>query len=104
MENINSLPTIDQGQYSLETNHNNQRVTDLFSQIFPEALVPYQYVFEIIDFLQQTKVNAQVLPQIIRGIHNLVIGTGRGQVIIHVNNETMNVQIREQGEEINTKL
>jgi hypothetical protein len=103
MENI-SLPTIDQGQYDRESNHNDQKAIDIFSQIFPEALVPYQYVFEIIDFLQQTKVNAQVLPQIIRGIHNLVIGTGRGQVIIHVNNETMNVQIREQGEDISTKL
>lgn len=100
---MTSLPTIEQGQYDVERNNNDRIAFEMFSKMFPDTAVPYEYIFELIKFLEQTKVNAQVLPQIVRGIHNLVIGTGKGQVIVHVNTESMNVQVREQGDELNTK-
>ena len=101
---MSSLPTIDQGMYDLESDNNNKIASKMFEQMFPGTLVPYEYLFELIKFLETTKVNAQVLPQIVRGVHNIVIGTGRGQVIVHVQKESMNVQVREQGDDLNTKL
>ena len=100
---MSSLPTIEQGEYEIERSNNDRIASNLFSQLFPDTLVPYEYIFELIKFLEETKVNARVLPQVIRGIHNLVIGTGKGQVIVHVQKELMNVQIREQGDELVTK-
>lgn len=99
-----SLPTIEKGIYDIESDHNNDIASKLFDQMFPNTLVPYEYLFELVKFLETTKVNAQVLPQIVRGVHNIVIGTGRGQVIVHVQKENMNVQVREQGEELTTKI
>ena len=104
MENLNSLPTLEREPYLIESNHNQRKIQELFNKLFPDLLTPPEYVYEILKFLEETQVNARVLPQIIRGIHNLVIGTGRGQVIVHVQKETMNVQIREQEEELKTKI
>lgn len=97
---MQSLPTIEQGNYDIEKSNNDTKISELFSQLFPNSLVPYAYIFEIVSYLEETKVNARIVPEVIRGIHNLVIGTGRGQVIIHIRKDVMNVQTREQGDDI----
>ena len=97
---MSSLPTIELGEYDLERSNNDKKIVELFKQLFPDTPVPYEYIFDLVRFLETTKVNAKVLPEVIRGVHNLIIGTGRGQVIVHVQKETMNVQVREQGEDM----
>jgi uncharacterized membrane protein len=101
---INSLPTLEQGLYDIERSNNDVMAEMLFTQLFPDTQIPYEYIYDLLRFLEQTKVNARVLPQIVRGIHNLIIGTGKGQVIVHVQKELMNVQVREQGEDLSIKL
>lgn len=104
MENMNSLPTLEREPYQVETDNNQRKVQEVFGLLFPDLLVPCEYVYETLKFLEETKINARVLPQVIRGIHNVIIGSGRGQVIVHVQKETMNVQIREQEEDLKTKI
>lgn len=107
---MSSLPTIEMMPYDIERNNNDQKIVCLFKELFPETLVPYEYIFDLVRFLEETRVNARVLPEVIRGIHNLIIGTGNGQVIIHVhtdkvsNDSSMNVQVREQGDELSVKI
>lgn len=74
---------------------NNSKAESLFRVMFPEVDVPYEYVLDLLRFLQETKVNVEILPRVIRGVNNITIGTGKGQVIVHVNKETMNVSVRE---------
>jgi hypothetical protein len=106
---MSSLPTIVDA-YQTERANNDTKVISLFKSLFPETPVPYEYIFDLVRFLEETRVNARVLPEVIRGIHNLVIGTGNGQVIVHVhtdkmsNDSSMNVQIREQGDELSVKI
>ena len=47
-----------------------------------KALDPELYMIKIA--LQETGVNAQILPRIIRSLGNLNVGTGYGQIIIHL--------------------
>lgn len=98
---MNSLPTIDNYNYQLE--QNNKKMEVLFSQMFPGVKVPYEFVFQMLQFLNETNVNAQILPRVIRGVNNILIGTGKGQVIVHVCKETMNVSIRENDDEMKCK-
>ena len=72
----------------------------LLNQLFPNLLVPYDVIFQILSYLEETQINSLILPHVIRGIHNLRIGTGRGQVIIHVQSGVTNVQTRENNEPI----
>jgi hypothetical protein len=97
---MNSLPTIDRLDYYGQLENNNQKMSDLFKGLFPDIEVPYEYLFELADFLAETKVNARILPKVIRGVHNILIGTGKGQVIVHVQGEVMNVSVRETDEDI----
>ena len=119
---MRSLPTIIEYQGQLE--HNNLQAEILLKSIFPGLKVPYEQVVGILQlleaveldpllvpfdvivrtlaYIQETKVNAELLPHVIRGVHNIRIGTGKGQVIIHVDKETSNVQIREQGWSVDT--
>lgn len=100
-----SLPTVQQiDDYYTQLGHNNEKMQQLLEQLFPNAGVPYDAIFQIIDFIRETHVNAQILPRVIRGVHNLNVGTGKGQVIIHVRNESANVEIREQDDDVSTKL
>lgn len=101
---MKSLPTIESGSYENQQTNNDQKITALFNSLFPDSLIPYSYIFELVKYLEETRVNARVLPEVVRGIHNLIIGTGRGQVIVHVQKETMNVQTREQGDNLDTSL
>jgi len=100
---MNSLPTIDQSNYYNQLNNNNTKMDDLFRQMFPDLSVPHEFVFQMLQFLNETKVNARILPRVIRGVNNILIGTGRGQVIVHVCKENMNVSIRETDEEMKSK-
>lgn len=97
---MNDLP---KDSYELEAENNNQKMGDLFAALFPGIEVPYEYLFELAQFLAETRVNARILPRVIRGVHNILIGTGQGQVIVHVQGETMNVSIRETDQEIQSR-
>jgi hypothetical protein len=99
---MSSLPTIELEPYQLERRNNDSKVIELFKSLFPDTPVPYEYIFDLVRFLEETKVNARVLPEVIRGVNNIIIGTGKGQVIVHVSKELMNVQIREQCEDMGT--
>lgn len=102
---MSSLPTIEQEiTYEKEVDNNNAKVNELFNKMFPELTLPRAEIFEILSFLQETKVNAQILPRVIRGVYNLTIGTGKGQVIVHVQGDVVNVQTRETDDEIQTKV
>lgn len=102
MADIKGLSTIQQDfeNYSSQLDHNNDQMDALFNQLFPDLNIPYQDVYQIISFLQETKVNSQIIPKVIRGVHNLIIGTGRGQVIIHIQKDSANIQVRESDEDI----
>ena len=98
---MNGLPTID--PYNYEVENNNAQVSELFTQLFPELHIPHEIIFDLLNYLSETKVNARILPKVIRGVNNILIGTGKGQVIIHVQDEIMNVSIRETDEEIKSR-
>lgn len=91
-------------EYEREAQANNKRVADMFQQMFPGLDMPYEYVYELLQYLSETKVNAQILPRVIRGVNNIVMGTGKGQVIVHVQKEIMNVSIRETDDELQVKV
>lgn len=100
---MNSL-TVDLEDYNTQLTINNQKMETLLKAMFPDLNLPYEDIYQILLFLEQTQVNAEVIPKVIRSIHNIVIGTGKGQVIVHVQGELMNVSMREQDEEVKTKV
>ncbi len=101
---MKALPTIEQDPYILERCTNDKKIAEIFSQLFPDTPVPYEYIFDVVRLLEQTKVNARILPEVIRGIYNLRISDRRGQVIVHVQKELTNVQIRENSETMRTTM
>lgn len=94
------LPTVNPGDYDNQLFNNNEKMQKLLETLFPELRVPYDSVFQIISFLQETQINPGILPRVIRGIYNLNAGTGKGQVIVHVSAGITNVQTREQDENL----
>lgn len=91
---MNSLPTV--ADYQTQLDNNNEQFGRLISSIFPDLdhkLI--MQTFEVVSYLQETKVNYQIIPRIIRGLHNIMIGTGHGQVVAHVQGELVNISVRE---------
>ena len=101
---MNSLPTIEQTPYEMERANNDEKITQIFVQLFPQTQVPYEYIFDIVQMLEQTKVNARILPEVIKGIYNINTNDRRGQVIVHVQKELTNVQIRENSDTMSTMM
>lgn len=99
---MSSLPTIEQEPYMIERSNNDKKIAEIFTQLFPDTPVPYEYIFDVVRLLEQTKVNARILPEVIRGIYNLRVGDHKGQVIVHVQKELTNVQIRENSDPMST--
>lgn len=95
---------VDLEDYNTQLSINNEKMEGLLKAMFPDLLIPYDDVYQILIHLEETGVNPQVLPKVIRNIHNIVIGTGKGQVIVHVQGELTNVSMREQDEELKTKV
>ena len=93
--------TVETISYEEEVSHNNEQIGALFNALFPGLTVPHQVIYETLLFLQETNVNPLVIPKVIRGVHNIMIGTGKGQVIIHVEGDKANVSIRENDVEFN---
>ena len=90
------LPTINPKLYDDQLFNNNERMQGLLETIFPNLLIPYDIVYRIIAYLEETQINGMILPDVIRAIYNLHIGSGEGQVVIHVRSGITNVQLREQ--------
>ncbi len=101
---MRSLPTIEQEPYKLERSNNDAKIAQLFASLFPDTPVPYEYIFDMVRLLEATKVNARILPEVIRGIYNLRTSDHRGQVIIHVQRELTNVQVRENCDTLSTLM
>ena len=99
---MKSLPTIEQDPYTLERTTNDAKISQLFASLFPDTPVPYEYIFDLVRQLEISRVNARILPEVIRGISNLNLSDRRGQVIIHVQKGLTNVQIRENSETMPT--
>ena len=94
----------DLNDYNTQLAINNQKMEGMLKAMFPDMQIPYEDIYQILLFLEETQVNGAVVPKVIRAIHNIVIGTGKGQVIVHVQGDLLNVSIREQDEEIKTKV
>ena len=101
---MKSLSTIEAEPYIFERSTNDAKISELFASLFPETPVPYEFIFDMVRLLESTKVNARILPEVIRGIYNLRISDRRGQVIIHVQKNLTNVQIRENSETMPTLM
>lgn len=101
---MSSLPTIEIEPYQLERSNNDAQISKLFASLFPDTPVPYEFIFDMVRLLEATKVNARILPEVIRGISNLNASNHRGQVIVHVQKDLTNVQIRENTETMSTLM
>ena len=101
---MRSMPTIEQDAYTVERANNDSKIAHLFSQLFPETPVPYEFIFDVVRLLETTKVNARILPEVIRGIYNLRLSDRRGQVIIHVQKDLCNIQVRENSDTMKTTV
>lgn len=86
-------------EYKDIENNNNKRSKELFQQLFPGIPMTYEhmyaYLFELLLYLSETGVNINLIPKVIRGVNNIVIGNGKGTVVINIHDETMNVEVRE---------
>jgi hypothetical protein len=82
------------------------KLEPLFKEMFPDLNVPYKDLYQILLYLEETQVNPEIIAPMIRGVHNINIGTGLGDVIIHVdtNKGVTNVHIREQYMVVMTKV
>lgn len=101
---MKSLPTIEQSPYEMERANNDEKMTQMFAVLFPDTPVPYEFIFDVVRLLESTKVNARILPEVIRGIYNINTNDRRGQVIIHVQKDLTNVQIRENSDTMSTLM
>ncbi len=101
---MKSLPTIEQDPYTIERTNNDAKISQLFASLFPDTPVPYEFIFDMVRMLETTKVNARILPEVIRGIYNLKLSDRRGQVIVHVQKGLVNVQIRENSDTMKTTM
>lgn len=101
---MKSLPTLEQTPYEMERANNDAKISALFTSLFPETAVPYEYIFDVVRLLESTKVNARILPEVIRGIYSINTNDRRGQVIVHVQKDLTNVQIRENSETMSTLM
>jgi hypothetical protein len=91
-------------QFDVEAENNNKLAQNLLERLFPDIDVPFDLLYQTLSYLAETKVNAQILPKVIRAVYNISIGTGMGQVVVHVNKEMVNVSCKETDVEIKTKV
>ena len=94
MEPMSSQATVI--SYEFERDNNDRKASELFAVLFPD--IPSELVRDIamvVTYIQGTKVNPEILPRVIRGVHNIVIGTGKGSVVVSVDGNKTNVETRE---------
>ena len=101
---MNSLPTINPQSYQGQQENNNEQALGMFTLLFPDLTIDPTHIYTILTFLEQTQVNPEILPQVIRGVNNLLIGTGKGQVIIHVQGHRTNIEVRETSPVVDSVL
>lgn len=89
--------------YLAEQENNNAKVQQMMEIMFPDIGVPFDYIYQTMSFLQETQVNAEVLPRVIRGVNNLILGTGEGEVVIHVRGNVLTVETKEREGSIKVK-
>lgn len=90
--------------FKAQNQNNEEQFSKLIASLFPDMDGDVMLkTFNIVSYLNQTRVNDQILPRVIRGIHNIMIGTGHGQVVVHVQGEMVNVSVRETESDIKTR-
>ena len=95
--------TPDPEDYEAQQAENAKQAVAMFKVLFPQfpvLAVPMDEVIKIMMYLEETSVNPEILPRVIRGIYNIHLGSGEGDVIIHVrkNVTTMETREREEGQ------
>lgn len=112
--------------YENELSNNTEQAQQLLLLLFPNLKVPVEQIFSLIQvieksgidldnttideimetvlFIRDTKINPIILQKVARGVHNILSGTGQGQIIIHINTESTSVQIRETDKPIETTV
>lgn len=104
METVKGLATIvDPTQYNQQLENNNRHLSGVLNQLFPNLVLPHENIYKILQYLDQTSVNPEILPRVIRSVQNILLGTGQGEVLIHVRKDTMTVEARERDVKIKTK-
>lgn len=94
----------DESDYQVQNEENSKQIAAMFGTLFPNITkVPYDDIYNILAYLDQTSVNPQILPRVIRSVQNIMIGTGQGEVLVHVRGETLTVEARERDGEIRSK-
>jgi hypothetical protein len=93
----------DPTSYQAQNENNSSQISVMFSQLFPNLTLSHDDIYHILSYLDQTSVNPQVLPRVIRSVQNIMIGTGQGEVLVHVRGETLTVEARERDGTISTK-
>lgn len=89
---MNSLPTLSQADYEQVAQHNLMQFEKLLAGIDPTLYLIYQYI-------KHTEVNPKILPKVLRGISNIARSRSKkGRIIIFVEGNTMQIQIREDDE------
>ena len=102
---MTSLPTIVEAEsYHVQVKFNNDQAANLFGTLFPD-LNPelLMETLNIVSYLQETSVNPSIIPRVIRGVHNIMLGTGKGQVVVHVQGAMTNVSTKETDNDLKTR-
>ncbi len=105
MDNMmESLPTIsDPTNYNQQLENNNRILDELIDQLFPNLTISQDNIYKILSYLDQTSVNPEILPRVIRSVQNIILGTGQGEVLIHVRSGKMSVEAREKDIQMKVK-
>lgn len=84
---MKSLPTTI--EYNDINKINEQQFEKMLADVNPE-------LWRVFTYLRDTQVNPRILPRVIRGIYNVSTSRSKnGQIIVYVQNEEVQIQIRE---------
>lgn len=89
----------DPQDHEVQQQQNAAQIEQLFRVYFPNFplfSVPLVEIIKIMAYLEQTGVNPEILPRVIRGVENIHLGSGEGEVIIHVRKNVTTLETRER--------
>lgn len=101
---MNSLPTVNLTDYQVQNNVNSEQIATMFAYLFPHLTMPYGDIYNILSDLDNTRVNPQILPRVVRSVNNILTNTGQGQVIVHVIGEKLTLTTKIQEAQIPSRM
>ncbi len=86
--------------YEEELTNNNAEAQQLLAILFPQLKLSVDKTFALLESIEASGMDFGNVPpvlvsQVLRGVVNIMNGTGHGQVIVHVDPKTCSVQTRE---------